>query len=255
MKYALIGDVHGTELRDLESALHYENPDVLICTGDFDQTRTIHQFIELERNYERAGKSVIKVPGNHDHAILNNFDISSGALRKQGKTSRELHNELMSDNAAYHYIDGLVNSKDPRCTNNRVKIFLDENRFGKEYKTVIVHGAYDGDLSSFPDCPSRIRDLWLRLRTPEDHADNFRAMAEKGYKVMVRGHDHEAVYAYNDPIKGVVIRKPKENASSFRLLRHRQHTINPGALFNGRFAIIDTRFKDEKVPILRYHSL
>ncbi|MCK4295315.1 MAG: metallophosphoesterase, partial [Candidatus Marinimicrobia bacterium] len=88
MKYAIIGDFHGTELKDLDTALDYENPDTIICTGDFDQTKTVHQFMDLEKKYKDAGKKVIKVPGNHDHAILNNLPITSGALLMQGKTIR-----------------------------------------------------------------------------------------------------------------------------------------------------------------------
>ena len=94
MKYAIIGDVHGTELGDLERALSFENLDLLICTGDFDQTRTILQFKDLEEKYQRAGKRVIKVPGNHDHAILTDLGINSGTIRRQGKTSWGLHQEF-----------------------------------------------------------------------------------------------------------------------------------------------------------------
>lgn len=255
MKYAIIGDVHGTELGDLERALSFENPDLLICTGDFDQTRTIHQFKDLEEKYQRAGKRVIKVPGNHDHAILSNLGISSGTLKRQGKNSFELHQELMKNPIARQYIDELVNSRDPRYTNNRVRIFLDEDKFGKEYQTIVIHGAYDGDLSSFPSCPENIRDLWMRLRTENDHSKNFNVMGQKGYKVMIRGHDHDAVYVYNDPTKGIVAYTPEGNGSTYRLFENRKHTINPGALFDGLFATIDTRVPGEKVPILKYHEL
>lgn len=255
MKYAIIGDIHGEELGDLEKALKHQNPDLLICTADFDQTRSIHQFIDLEKKYQKAGKIVIVVPGNHDHAILNNLGISSGTIRSQGKTSQGLHDELINDPIALKYINELVNSKDPRYTTNRQRIFLDEVKFGKEFQTIIIHGAYDGDLSSSPSCPEEIRDLWMRLRTEDDHKKNFKVMDEKGYKVMIRGHDHEAIYTYRDHVKGIVSYTPKENGSRYRLFKHRKHTINPGALFDGLFATIDTEVPGEKVPILKYHEL
>lgn len=255
MKYAIIGDIHGTDLKDLETALRHENPDVLICTGDFDQTRTIHQFMDLEERYKKAGKGVIKVPGNHDHAILTNLAITSGTLRMQGKTSQQLHKELERDPVAKNYIDDLVHSKDPRYTNNRVRIFLDEDRFGREYQTIVIHGAYDGDLSSYFGCPPEIRDLWMRLRTKEDHRRNFNVMNRKGYKVMIRGHDHYAVYVYEDPQKGIVWYTPEGSGSTYRLFKHRKHTINPGALFDGMFAIIDTSVPEEEVPVLKYLRL
>jgi len=255
MKYAIFGDFHGTELGDLESALSFENPDLLICTGDFDRTKTIHQFKDLEEKYQKVGKQVVKIPGNHDHAALTGLVINSEAMRMQGKNSYTLHQELMNDSVAKQYIDELVNSRDPGCTNNKVKIFLDEDKFGKGYPTIVIHGAYDGDLSSFPDCPENIRDLWMRLETKNDHRKNFDVMNQKGYKVMIRGHDHGAVYVYNDPNKGIVTHIPKGEGSAYRLFKHRKHTINPGALFEGLFATIVTRVSGEDVPLLKYHKL
>jgi predicted phosphodiesterase len=255
MRYAIFGDMHGTELKDLEIALSHENPDVLVCTGDFDQTRVVHQFIDLERAYKKLGKEVIRVPGNHDHAILTNLPIRSGTLRRQGRESWELHEDLMKDPVAKDYIDNLVNSRDSRYINNRVRIFLDEGRFGKEYQTIVIHGAYDGSLDSYPDCPPEIRDLWMRLRNKEDHKRNFEVMKKKGYKAMIRGHDHHPVYVYEDGQKGIVEYIPEPGNSAYSLFKHRTHTINPGALFDGIFAIIDTRVPGEEVPILRYVSL
>ncbi len=246
MKYAIIGDIHGTELKDLETALDNENPDVVICTGDFDQTRSIHQFINLERKYTDAGKKVIKVPGNHDHAILNNLPITSGALVMQGKTIRQLHEELNNDPVSKKYISALVNS------NNRVKIFLDKERFSKTYQTIIIHGAYDGNLRSFPDCPPEIKDLWRRLLTFDDCKKNLRVMDIEGDKIMIRGHDHYAIYIYEDPDEGIIVNEPKIDISAYKLYKHRKHIINPGALFDGILAIINTKVPGEEVPILKY---
>lgn len=246
MKYAIIGDFHGTELKDLDTALDYENPDTIICTGDFDQTKTVHQFMDLEKKYKDAGKKVIKVPGNHDHAILNNLPITSGTLLMQGKTIRQLHEELNNDPVAKKYISALVNS------DNRVKIFLDKERFSKTYQTIIIHGAYYGNLRSFPDCPPEIKDLWTRLLTLDDYKKNFRVMDIEGDKIMIRGHDHYSIYIYEDIDEGIIVNEPKIDMSAYKLYKQRKHVINPGALFNGLFAVINTRVPGEEVPILKY---
>ncbi|MGC8940635.1 MAG: metallophosphoesterase family protein [Candidatus Nanoarchaeia archaeon] len=246
MKYAIFGDLHGTELNGLEKVLAFQNVDVLICLGDFDQTKTIHQFRDLEKKYLSAEKLVIKVPGNHDHAILNDLRMASEVLKRQGKTRFELYYELISDPVAKEYINKLVNSQD------QYAIFLDKDKFGKDYPTIIIHGACDGDLSSYPGCPEKIKDLWFRLKTENDHRKNFEVMDKKGYKVMIRGHDHEPSYTYCDPEKGIVTRIP-ESGSVYLLLKHRKHTINPGALLDGWFATIDTRSLN--FPMLEYHKL
>jgi predicted phosphodiesterase len=253
MKYVIFGDIHGEELKDLESAVQYENPDSVICTGDFDQIGTIHRVLKFEEDCKKAGKKFIKVPGNHDHAILNNIPIHSKALQKYGKSSSELHKELINDPVAFRYISDLVNSK-TQYTNNRIKTLLDENKLGAAYPAIITHGGYDGDLSSFPNCPDNMKNLWVRLRTPEDHKKNFAVMAGKGYKIMIRGHDHKPTYAYNDSEKGVVIYNPEKD-ESYRLFLNRQHTITPGALSEGYFAIINTNENNEYCPNVEYKRL
>lgn len=247
MIYALIGDFHGIELKDLKRNLSYINPDVLISLGDKDQVRTIHQFEDLKKEYEKIGKTVIEVIGNHDDAILNNIGILSSTLEKQGKTSVGLHGELKDDTVAYKYLNDLVNSKITRYT-----IFLDESKFGKIYQIIIMHGAYDGNLPRF--CRNE-PDLWTRLKTPEDYKKNFKIMAEKGDKIMIRGHDHDAIYAYGDTKEGCVIKSPLDGQLVFSLLEDRLHTINPGALFDGYFATINTRILERKAPVLEYHCL
>lgn len=258
MKYTIFGDMHGTDLTALDYALSHENPDKIICLGDFDQAYVIKQFINLEKKYRNAGKEVVTVPGNHDHAILNGFGIDSGALRRQGKTSWELHKELEKEPDAKAYLDGLVNSKDTRYTTHRVRIFLDENKFNKDYQTIVIHGAYDGDLSSFPDCPSELRDLWTRLKGDVDHEKNFAVMKSKGYNVMIRGHDHEPACVSKDTqnkLWGFVPDENKPKSQYYRLYKNWMHTIKPGALYDGWFATIDTNFPGENVPILSYSNL
>jgi len=255
MKYVIIGDLHGADLWPLEQALNVIGPDCLICTGDFDRAHTIRQFKNLENKYLNKGKSVFKVPGNHDHAILNNMNIQSGTLMEQCKTSQELHIELIRDRDARKYLDELVNSKNPEYVNSRIKTSLDEERFGKNYPTIIMHGAYAGNLLYFPNCPQNMQDFWTRLITNADHEKNFRVMKIRGYNVMIRGHDHDPSYVYNDLKKGVCVHSPKADGFVYRLFENRQHTINPGALAEGFLAIIDTQVKGEKVPTLQYFKI
>jgi predicted phosphodiesterase len=255
MRYTLIGDLHGTDLSKLENALGPENADVLVCTGDFDQTRTIHQFMELEQKYLKAGKSVIKVPGNHDHALLTGLEINSGAIRRQNTNFDELYDELLEDSEAWSYITRLVKSSDPRVTNNHVKTFLDKQRFGEEFQTVVMHGAYDGNLTSLRFCPPDVKNLWYRLRIEEDHRKNFEVMKQKGYRAMIRGHDHYPEYAYQDSSGRIVSDRPGESEAEYVLSKDKMHTINPGALLNGHFATIDTEISSKEVPILKYHLL
>ncbi|MCX8194093.1 MAG: metallophosphoesterase [Candidatus Pacearchaeota archaeon] len=255
MRYMIIGDLHGSDLYlNLEDTIMYENPDFLVCLGDFDQVSTIRQFMEIEKRLENKGKKVIKVPGNHDYALLNHICIDSGTFKKQGKSFYQLVTELNKDTIAKNYLDELVNSREPGYTIHRKAFFLDKERFGDAYKTIVIHGAYDGDISSAPNSSPEERDLWFRLTEEEDYEKNFRIMEEKGYTIMIRGHDHEPIYSYYDKENGIVLYAPDPN-KAYRLFKKRKHIINPGALFNGWFALIDTNETNEEVPILKYRRL
>lgn len=256
MKYVIIGDLHGADLYlDLEDTIMFENPDFLICIGDFDQIKTIHQFMEIEKDLIKQGKEVITVPGNHDHSLLNKISIDSSMFKKQGKSWYELVKELEKDEVAKDYLDNLVNSKEKGFTTHRKAFFLDKDKFGEGYNTVVIHGAYDGDISSAPGCSPEERDLWLRLLKKEDHEKNFAVMERKGYDIMIRGHDHDPCYTYKDSEKGIVSYNPEQDGKEYRLFKERKHVINPGALFDGWFAVIETNNPGEEVPILKYKKL
>ena len=118
-----------------------------------------------------------------------------------------------------------------------------------------MHGAYDGNFNSLRFCKSDVRDLWCRLRIEEDHRKNFEVMKRKGYRVMIRGHDHHPEYTYQDSSGRIVSDRPGESEAEYALSKDRIHTVNPGALCNGHFATIDTSVSGEEVPILKYHLL
>lgn len=250
MKYAIFGDIHGADLGGLEKALRKEKPDVLVCTGDFDSTSSINQFRALEARYRKKGKDVIVVPGNHDEAILNNSQMNSVNLFLQGKTVRQLHQELVNDSVAHNYLRRLVNSRSSLYVHG-IRIFLDKEQFEKEYDTVIVHGGLDGNASDFEECPEDQKDLLYRLKTIGEHAKNFREMSIRGHNIMIRGHDHKASYARADSHGGIVV-EPHPTGQEYRL-GSGLHTITPGALCDGMYATIDTRIQN--VPVVSFKSL
>ncbi len=261
MKYAIFGDIHGNELKELEHSLRFENPDTLICTGDFDQVRSIRNYMKLEQDYLNQGKQVITVPGNHDHSILNNLPLFSGTIYKQGKDHNILHEELKEDQVSFNYLDKLINNLDIRKNNYRKVINLGNN---SDYRTIVIHGGLEGNLDYGPRGVKnqREKDLWSRIIMYHDKKDkyinsiyqrsNFNNMGRKALNVMIRGHDHIQDYTYNGQKKGIVS-YGKEDSNSFRLFPNRQHTITHGALFDGHFATIDTDL--EKQPILEFHQL
>ncbi len=154
---------------------------------------------------------------------------------------------MIKDNVAYRYISDLIDS------DNEKTFFLDEKKYGEEYSVTVIHGAYDGNLASFPHCPKELEDLWIRLLTTNDYKNNFTKMKQCGNKIMIRGHDHDANYVYDD-VMGVV-GNVIDLTTTYRLLKGRRHVINPGALFDGFFATIDTNVAGDDVPILKYHRL
>lgn len=236
MRIVIVSDIHGESLDRLESqVLRSFMPDLVLCLGDFDQTRTIREVMELQKRYRME-----VVPGNHEHAIYHGIPITSDAMRKQGKSFHDLYQELHSDPLAESYVEGLLRTP-------KKEMILDRDRFGGIYRTIIIHGALGGDLMSNPDAQRIEAELWYRLRSERDHAKNFAVMEKQNFRVMLRGHDAEQTYAYRDPQKGIAI---YEGGRDYRLFPHRLHTITVGDYFDGHYALLDTNVPRENQPLL-----
>ncbi|HYD02834.1 MAG TPA: metallophosphoesterase [Alphaproteobacteria bacterium] len=255
MKYALFGDVHDRDLGELEKALDFHKINSIVCTGDFDSVRSIRQFMELEEKYLSEGKSVHIVPGNHDYALLRNEPLVSKQLKMQGKEIKDYYNELLNNPEIYAYLDNLASEYSLSKTGRKI-FYLDENNLGKNYRTVVVHGGYSGSLSSYLNCPEGLMELWFRInpKYEEDYLKNFEIMKEKGDKIMIRGHDHYALYAsYSESLGKIIKNMPQLHGTDYLLKPDRLHIINPGALVDGFYAILDT--EEDKFPVLKYYNL
>ncbi len=241
MKIVIVSDIHGKPLSRLENeVLNATKPELFLCLGDFDQTRTIQEVMQLQRKYP-----TIVVPGNHEHSIYNGLSIYSGALEAQGKDHQTLHRELNENQTAKDYVKNLLAS-------HKKEIFLDEKRFGKIYRTIVIHGGLDGSLRSNPYASGMEAELWYRLNTEEDHVRNFVEMEKQGFRVMLRGHDAESTYAYKDPEKGIVINGGNRD---YRMFPQRLHTITVGDYFDGQYGVIDTNVLNERMPVVSLRQL
>ena len=239
MKYALVGDFHSNDLMKLEMALDSIDPDVLVCLGDFDAVKTIKKFMELEERCIKAGKQVVKVIGNHDYSFLTGFEIESRTFIE--KKYNQLREELLSSDAEKKYLEVMVRQE---------TIFLDEKKFGKKYQTVIVHGAYDGDLSSYSSCPDDLKILWCRLLFHEDFRKNFEVMQKNKDVIMIRGHDHLPRYVYGVNGTSAPANAWKDGVE-FEVEDGRMHLIEPGSIYGNWFAVIDT---GNELPVLKFHT-
>jgi hypothetical protein len=252
MKYLLFGDIHSERLTQLDRIIQSENPQVILCTGDIDSISTIHELRDIELKFISLGKQFIKVCGNHEYSIYHDdVDLSSEELDILGKSSEELHKELMNDPVARQYIAETVNTKENILGRN---FFIDSNKYGKRYPTILVHGALKGNLSSYPDCPIEIRNIWARLENTIDYVKNFDAMKAEGLRIMIRGNDHVQTYAYmneNDK-KSVITRKIPKLNEKYRLARNYMHVIEPGSITQKMCAVIETGLSGETEPILKY---
>lgn len=261
MKYALFGDIHERGLGDLEKAFTDLGVDAMMCTSDHDSPESAHESIGLEGRFTSAGKKVYTVPGNHDYATLMGHVITHHKNKNlpkklrgmaNARTSMELYERLKNDPVAHEYILNLFKKNNSGLSRNRIKMFLDEERFEELYKTMLVHGAPFGDMSSFPDCPDRYRNVWARLKSKKDFKTVFNGMNRNGYKILVRGHDHDARCVSEGENGKMSSYRPRGDGDGYRLDPEKRHIINPGALSGGSFATIDT---NEGFLILRYYKL
>ncbi len=238
MKYAISGDFLGESFGGLEKVLDFYRPDCFIFLGNLDSLDTIHELKDFEEKHSEEG--FIKVPGNHDYAAFYNQHIVSGNLARKNINLNVLHDDLMEDKDACEYMERFVD-------NHVKKLNLDWENFGNMYSTIVTHGGYEGSMNGTSN--EDMANLWVRLKSTEDHWKNFNAM--RPYNVMLKGHDKAPSYTYNDPKKGIVT-YPVEGNKEYRLFPERQHTISPGRAHEGRFAIIDTN--KEEYPIIKFRK-
>jgi hypothetical protein len=163
-------------------------------------------------------------------------------LEKQGKSISELHSELQEDSIAKEYIFNLINRK-----SNGI-----ETKIGLNHSTYVVHGGLDGNSFSYLDCPKNIEDLWFRVNWGQvDYPKNFKKMEEKGYDILIRGHDHQRMYGF-EVESGYSESLFVTEGGKFELVDSKRHVINPGAWFEGDYLIIDD---SEKNITLDYKNL
>ncbi|MFQ6009700.1 MAG: metallophosphoesterase family protein [Candidatus Aenigmatarchaeota archaeon] len=245
MRYGIITDVHGSDLGRIEAEFKARKIDQGICLGDFDRAHIARQMLEMQT---KGDMPWAVVPGNHDYSHINREEIFSGTMTRQGIDSQMMWEEWEKpeNRDVREYVQGMLDSKSKiENAARRIRLSLEND---SNHEVVVMHGAYEGTYVWKP------ADLWNRLESEADHYKNFEAMEKKGYSMMIRGHDHAPEYTYKDPEKGIVSYSGG-NSEKFRLFKRRTHTINPGAYFNGNFAIIDTDAPGEDCPIVEYHKL
>ncbi len=222
--------------------------------GDFDTVESINQYLDIKEGFEREGNTVLTVAGNHDHAVLNCFQIYSGTLDEQGLDISKLNKDLINDERAYNFIEELVAPKEGITKRNALGFYLDNDLYGKKYDTILIHGGLEGDMSSCRPCPDSIRNLWIRLRNRHFYMANFDEMKKYGLDMMIRGHDHPQWLAILEGEDEVKLLRP-DLGNKFYLYDDKMYTINPGTFYNGEYAMIDTSPEDKNMPLLTFHKL
>lgn len=243
MKYLIFGDIHGKDMDSLKKEILAEQPDSLICLGDFDGVKSIREYMDIEKEFLKQGKEVYKVPGNHDFALAYGDGIKSATFEAQTKNMHDYYIELKRDPKAKKFIQDLADS------DFYVRGNLDEGKFGEKYPFVVVHGGYTGDLESCLGCGEGSKPLWYRMKNEEDFHFNANEMRLRGEKIMIRGHDHFPAFSVNDaesterelhfPIRG----------NKFKINSKKEQIINPGSYFYKDFAVINT---SGEVPEIEY---
>jgi predicted phosphodiesterase len=250
MKYLIFGDIHGKSLLRLDKVIDKKNIDTIISLGDYGFVKQIDQFISIKEKYQRQGKTVVDVIGNHDQGIFNNKHIYSPHTSPK-KTHSKMYKELMQNKRVYEYLKDLVDS------DFKKELYIDEKRFGENYKTIVIHGGLDGRLEVKYSKEDKTKYLWYRIENSEDALFNFSTMDLEFYNIMIRGHDHCQGYYYKDE-EDRLFKTDMESILDgclFELKKEGQHIINPGAFVFGEYATIDTNFNGRELPILEFCRL
>lgn len=275
MRYLFVTDIHSTPLEPLETMIEAVKPQVVAALGDYDSVDTLRRLKNLEDKLRQQGVTVHILPGNHDDAICYGIPISSPEIPIT-TTFEALVDDFRKDPEMCGYLNKITGT---HC--GRIKV-NDSN--GNEYAVLLFHGALDATeetnerqilvidanfRQSYNRPMSRpMRSLWYRLKTPQDHAQNFAAMKSNGFQMHIRGHDAWPEHASLDSQGNINVWKLKdevlsakkpydfgaEEATEFlgkyteedygRLARIIEpgslHTITVGDYAGGFFGVLDT---------------
>ena len=284
VKYLLIGDTHSTSIMEaIQKVYKHTQIDSVISTGDFDDpTLVTGDMVKIMKSMDSYF-----VVGNHDlsYAIEEGKIVSGTSRETFYKKHPEIVDEYCERTTRMKYYDlamgqsvivsGAIKDQwDKTPTAKKLVKAAWENgithdqgnckkgRFGKilqtymgKMKALIVHGGLAGSCGKYSDEDKN--RVWYRQESIQDFEENFKKMGDT--KIMIRGHDHDAQYIRKDPQTGTVsydidFNSPETTTSFFRLFEHRQHIVNPGALCDGQYAIIDTAVDGETSPILSFHK-
>jgi len=194
MIYGIFSDKHGAEEKKLYDLLKNES-DVVIDLGDTDRIKNALQIISLLKD----NKNFCYLIGNHDASYINGEFIISGTLAQQGLDYKMAKAEWDENPEVLEFFKNILNG-DYKKMNPDFKGLAGrriEYRLENGDKMIAMHGAFAGEYKGEPS------DLWNRLRNEDNHWDNFYEMEKRGYKVMIRGHDHKRELAImkNDEIE------------------------------------------------------
>lgn len=220
--YAL-GDYHGRSIQEFLEKEHPDTEDIILSTGDFDQTHVIHEILDLK---ERIGNnSVINVGGNHDHALLEKLPIASSTIESQSKHFYEMTDELHQDSTAKEYLQEIVE--------NPIREFEVGDLNG-----VLVHGGLAGHIQS-KNIDESMKPFWYRLWDDEDFEKNFDKMDEENFDLMVRGHDHRRDHVMRPKGAYKPTYRTRGLEEGYELDTNYRHLFTHGSWYNGQYMAID----------------
>ncbi|MBU3904847.1 MAG: metallophosphoesterase [Nanoarchaeota archaeon] len=227
-KYIIFSDLHGADITPIEEMFQSRKVDAGICLGDFDRVATAKQ-VEALQDYEMH-----VVPGNHDYSHINKVAINSGTMSRQSINSYSMWEEWENDEGARNYMENLLK-------NPTIELDISGN------KTLAIHGGLGGNYQTEPSY------LWNRIYSEQDYIDNFNKMKENDIKIMLRGHDHKPQFARIDPDSG--FKEYDAAGHGYNMFNNRMHIVNPGAFFEGNYAIITTDMPDRENPTIEFCKL
>lgn len=219
MSIFVVGDYHGTTLREFMEAERPTAEDRLFSLGDFDTVESIHDFLEAR---ERVGEeNVLEVAGNHDKAILDGRPVTSRTL----KTPSQLLNELQKDETAAEYLKTLTE-----------KPYREFEIGGR--KGVLTHSGLTG-LVRNPDLSEDVRPFTYRIWEEEHFHDNFDLMEENSYEIMLRGHEHYTEHALRHTENGDLMFNLPDPEQEYSLEDEYLHILTNGAIKDGHYIEIN----------------
>ena len=222
MKILLVADSHGKRPLNFVRQMMDRKIEQVVFLGDYDTPEVLKDLIEIDLRKKF-------IVGNHDFHYVYGIGIEGHMMENTDVGYTNLWGKNPEEKK--FILDAVCG----KILNAGLTL---EEEIEEGIKIAYSHGGIVDEINSKQKI---IDSLWQRAKYPEDVKINFEKMAEKNYKILFRGHDHEHSTIVLNGSNGLM---GKSIENKIKLFNGNRYIVSVGSFYYGDYAIFDSTTRE-----------